>query len=263
MARKGRGAGKATTGDPGAIAAHPDWPAARPEWWPLERIKPYENNPRVHPREEIAALAADMLADSVTMPILVDEDGIIIAGHGRLAAAQLNHFPHYPVVVARGWTEEQKRSARIRDNQRTLMGTWHVELLKTEINDLKLSGYDLPLLGLPQSELAGLGLNVEETAFPKLTAGDRPHFQQMTFTLHDSQVEKVKAALALAKEKPFGDVPNENSNGNALARICDSYQRESNSAGSDKSGRRKRNGKAAPLQRENSRQQSTALRRLS
>lgn len=131
-----------------------DWPATRPELWSLAQIQPYANNPRTHPPEEIAALAADMLADGVTMPILVDEVGVIIAGHGRLQAAQQNNFERYPVVVARGWSEEQKRSARIRDNQRTLMGQWSPELLKLEISELKLAGYDVPLLGFSDMQLA-------------------------------------------------------------------------------------------------------------
>ena len=59
---------------------------------------------------------------------------------------------------------------------------------------------------------------------PELASGDRDPFQQMTFTLHDSQVEILKQAMQSAKESgPFEDSPNENSNGNALARIAEAY----------------------------------------
>lgn len=158
MAKQRTGARQRANG--GASAAEPDWPATRPELWHLDRITPYEANPRVHSNEQIAALAADMLADGVTMPILVDEAGVIIAGHGRLLAARANAFASYPVVVARGWTDEQKRSARIRDNQRTLMSSWDAELLKSEIGELKLAGYDIPLLGFPEAQLRAFGVAI-------------------------------------------------------------------------------------------------------
>jgi ParB-like chromosome segregation protein Spo0J len=107
-----------------------------------------------------------MLTDGVTMPILVDEAGIIIAGHGRLLAAERNGFAQYPVVVARGWTEEQKRSARIRDNQIGLLSGWDRELLKAELTGLQLSGYDLPLLSIPEVQLrAIMGQATEDTEF--------------------------------------------------------------------------------------------------
>lgn len=60
-----------------------DWPAASVQMWPLARIVPYPNNPRHHPPEQVALLAGSMLVEGVTMPILVDEAGVIIAGHGR------------------------------------------------------------------------------------------------------------------------------------------------------------------------------------
>jgi DNA modification methylase len=142
------------------LSPPPDWPATRPEMWALDRIKPYERNPRVHSPEMVAALAADMVSDGVTMPILVDEAGVIIAGHARRAAAELNRFAQYPVVIANGWTEEQKRSARIRDNTRALQSTWSPELIQLEIADLKLAGYDLPLLGFPESQLRGWGISL-------------------------------------------------------------------------------------------------------
>ena len=151
-------------------ASSPDWPAAHPpEMWALDRIKPYPKNPRVHSEEQVAALAADMLADGVTMPILVDEAGEVIAGHGRLLASQANGFESYPVVVARGWSDEQKRSARIRDNQRSLQSSWSPDLIHAELADLKLGGYDLQLLGFPENQLRGwdISLGTESAQDPE------------------------------------------------------------------------------------------------
>ncbi len=157
---------KRASGAPGANAGlspapfdPPQWPAARVEMWKIGRIKPYDKNPRTHPEAQIEFLAASMRDEGVTMPILVDEGGVIIAGHGRLLAAIKNGFDEYPVVVARGWSEEKKRAARIRDNTVGLMSGWDAELIKGEIAILKTSGYEIPLLGFPEIQLRGWGIS--------------------------------------------------------------------------------------------------------
>ena len=142
-----------TTGQMQAIGpGSTDWPAASVQMWPLARIVPYPNNPRRHPPEQVALLAGSMLVEGVTMPILVDEAGVIIAGHGRLLAAQKNGFAEYPVVIAAGWSEEKKRAARIRDNSISLLSGWDAGLLKGEWGALKLGGYDMTLLGFGETE---------------------------------------------------------------------------------------------------------------
>lgn len=103
-----RGKANGRTGGQVANAGHPEWPAAKVEMWDLARIREYEANPRTHPEAQLELLARSMREDGVTMPILVDETGVIIAGHGRIRAAAMNGFAQYPVVVARGWSEEQK-----------------------------------------------------------------------------------------------------------------------------------------------------------
>lgn len=124
--------------------------------WPLAKIKPYAKNARSHPPEQIKKLAADMRRQGVTMPILVDEAGEIIAGHGRLLAAQENGFAEYPVAIARGWSEEEKRAARIADNRRGDESFWNPELLKIELGELKLAGFSLPDLGFDPTFLRGI-----------------------------------------------------------------------------------------------------------
>ncbi len=136
-----------------------DWPASRVEMRKLDKIIQYKTNPRIHPPEQVSALARDMREDGVTTPILVDDAGIIIAGHGRLLAAQENKFEEYPVVIARGWTDEQKRAARIKDNQRALQSGWDSELMLLELQTLKLAGYEMPLLGFPERQLLAFGVS--------------------------------------------------------------------------------------------------------
>lgn len=134
------------------------WPAEKVELWPIDKIRPYPKNPRTHPQAQIDALAADMLEDGVTMPILVDEAGVIIAGHGRRLSALKNGFTEYPVVIARGWSEERKHAVRLKDNTRPLMSGWDRELVVAEIGVLKAAGYEIRKLGFPESQLRAWGV---------------------------------------------------------------------------------------------------------
>ena len=91
-----------------------------------------------------------------TNPVLVDETGSIIAGHGRVLAAQKLGLAEIPVMVARGWSEDQKRAYLIADNQLALNAGWDMNRLGVEIGDLKSVGFDLGLLGFSGKELAKL-----------------------------------------------------------------------------------------------------------
>lgn len=209
--------------EPQAPEALREWPADRVERWPLDQIKPYPRNARLHSEEQVAQIAASMKRFGVTSPVLVDEEGVLIYGHGRRAAAELLGLEALPVSIARGWSEDEKRGYRITDNQLALNAEWDTPVLKVDLRELQLSGFDVPLLGFDKDELASLGHGVEETPFPFLSSAGRPSFQQMTFTLHETQVKIVKEALDKSKRKGEFTGPSENSNGNALARICDTY----------------------------------------
>lgn len=148
-------------------AIEESWPAAKVEMWPIEQIIPYDKNPRLHSPEQVDLIARSMIEDGVTSPILVDEEGgVIIYGHGRRMAAIKNAFTRYPVVVARGWSDEKKRAYRIKDNSYALLSTWSPELLRLELNELSTAGYELPLLGFDQVQLVSF-LSVPSGADPE------------------------------------------------------------------------------------------------
>ena len=88
----------------------PQWPADAIERRPLATLVPYARNARTHSDEQIAQLAASITEWGWTMPILVDEGGMIIAGHGRVLAAAKLGIGEVPIMVARGWSDEQKRA---------------------------------------------------------------------------------------------------------------------------------------------------------
>lgn len=115
---------------------------------------PYARNARTHSEAQVCQIAASIREWGWTVPILVDEAGMVIAGHGRLAAAQKLGLTEVPVIVAAGWTEAQKRAYVIADNKLALNAGWDDELLKLELTDLRDLGADLQLVGFDDGELA-------------------------------------------------------------------------------------------------------------
>lgn len=192
MARNGRANGAVTTERLQGNGSRPDWPASQVEMRPLKEIKPYPKNPRQHTPEQIALIAASMKADGVTAPILVDEDGIIIYGHGRRRAAEQNGYDVFPVVVARGWSEEKKRAVRVKDNQLAALSTWDMPLLRVEVAALKLDGYDMKLLGFNEQMTGWLtsGSLVTDPAgewagMPHFDNPDARSFRSIVVHFHD------------------------------------------------------------------------------
>lgn len=186
---------------------------------------PYALNSREHSEDQVAQIAASIRAFGFTNPVLIDEENNLIAGHGRVMAARKLGMTEVPAIVVTGMDERKRRALIIADNKLALNASWDMEALLVEVRDL---GDEFgELMGFSDDELAGmLRANMEdvETELPQLADGDREPFQQMTFTLHDDQAEQVKAAMEKAKAMgAFTDTGNENGNGNALARICETF----------------------------------------
>ncbi len=145
---------KADAKKPGAAPfAAPSWPAVNAKLWKLAKIVPYPNNPRVHPPAEIKLLADMMKRHGVDQPIVVDEKGVIIKGHGRLEAAKLAGFHDFPVAQHFGLSDADKMAMRIADNAVPLLAGWDRELLRAELSVLKHYDFALDTLGFGQAEL--------------------------------------------------------------------------------------------------------------
>jgi DNA modification methylase len=134
------------------------WPADKVERWPVERLIPYARNARTHDDAQVAQLASAIREWGWTVPVLVDEQGTIIAGHGRVMAARKLGLTEVPVMVARGWTEAQRRTYVLADNKLAENAGWDKALLALEVNDLKTLGLDLALTGFSDTELAALSM---------------------------------------------------------------------------------------------------------
>jgi DNA modification methylase len=129
------------------------WPADRLERWPIERLIPYANNARLHSEADLDKLAAAIRTWGWTTPVLVDEEGNLLAGHGRIAAAPRAGVTSIPVIVARGWSEEEKRAYRLADNQLAARASWDFELLGNELQELGFANFDCDLIGFEPDQL--------------------------------------------------------------------------------------------------------------
>ena len=130
--------------------------ADRIELWPLDRLRPYERNPRTHSEAQVDQIAASMVEFGWTNPVLVDEQGGILAGHGRLLAARRLGLAEVPVIRFEHLSEAQKRAYLIADNQLALQAGWSEELLAAELAWLRDESFDLDLIGFDATELERL-----------------------------------------------------------------------------------------------------------
>lgn len=119
----------------------------------LGLIRLNDHNPREHTLEQIEQISRSMDQFGWTIPMLVDEDSVLLAGHGRLRAARLKGWKEGPVMRARGWTPEQKRAYLIADNQIAANSTWDRKRLQSELRSLQVSSFDVQLLAFSQEEL--------------------------------------------------------------------------------------------------------------
>ena len=130
--------------------------AERIELWPIDRLRPYERNPRTHSEGQVDQIAASMVEFGWTNPILIDENAGILAGHGRLLAARQLGLSEVPVIRFEHLSEAQKRAYLIVDNQLTLNSAWDDALLAEELAWLRAERFDLDLIGFDASELERL-----------------------------------------------------------------------------------------------------------
>ena len=149
------------------------------EMWPLAKVKPYEKNPRKN-EGAIDAVAKSIQEFGFRVPIGVDGDGVVIAGHTRLKAAEKLGLEKVPVHVARELSPDKVRALRIADNKLHELSSWDMELLPIELGDLQSADFDLSLLGFSEEDLSALMAPAGNdgspipTMFPARTTPRRP-----------------------------------------------------------------------------------------
>lgn len=126
------------------------------EYRPLDGLIPYANNARTHSDEQIAEIAASIAEFGFVNPILLDEGGVIIAGHGRLLAARNLGMSEVPTIQLAHLSETQRKALIIADNRIALNAGWDEDLLKLELEALQMDDFDLEVLGFDPAEIDDL-----------------------------------------------------------------------------------------------------------
>lgn len=141
----------------------------------VANLVPYARNSRTHSAEQVAQIAASIREFGFTNPLLIDEQGGIIAGHGRLLAAQKLGFDEVPAITLQGLSDAQKKAYVIADNKLALNAGWDDEMLRVEFQELQEMGFDLELTGFSLDEIAGLQIDeIEEGLTDEDAVPDAP-----------------------------------------------------------------------------------------
>lgn len=177
----------------------------------VEDLRPYEQNARVHPPEQVDRIVASIEEFGWTFPLLVRDDRMVIAGHGRLLAAQQMGMETVPCLVASDWNEAQCRAYTVADNRLAEGSSWSQNDLVAELQSLQDGGLDLSILGFSDEELAGylevpelspesepsyrpVGITVGRLRFP-LEVEQMLEWTEGMRELHDGNDEAVKADI--------------------------------------------------------------------
>jgi hypothetical protein len=126
------------------------------ETWPIDRLRPYARNAKIHGTDQVAKIAASMAKFGWTVPCMVADDGELIAGHGRVLAAAMLGLKDVPVIRLSHLDEAERRAYRIADNKLTELGEWDEAMLRDEIAGLLAEDFDLTLLGITDEDLDAL-----------------------------------------------------------------------------------------------------------
>ena len=178
----------------------------------IEDLKPYKNNPRNNDK------AVDFVANSIKefgfkVPIVIDKNNEIVAGHTRYRASKKLKLKTVPCIIADDLTDEQIKAFRLADNKVAEQSNWDLDKLDLEIYDID---FDMSKFGFD----ATISEEDYDTNF-ELPANDKGEFEQITFTLHNKQAELIRYAIEIIInneeiEETFG---NTNKNANAIYEV--------------------------------------------
>ena len=148
----------------------PDWPASKVASVSVASLVPAARNARTHSDAQIAQIAAAIKEWGWTVPVLIDENHNLIAGHGRVMAAKSLGLTSVPAVTARGWSEAQKKAYLLADNQIAANSGWDSRMLAIELTDLQAVDFDLGLIGFDAGMLEGLTSDFQPNLNPTFNA---------------------------------------------------------------------------------------------
>ena len=184
------------------------------EYVPIETIKPYAGNAKLHPQEQIDQIKRSIELMGFDDPIAVWKNGEIIEGHGRLIAAQQLGMTTVPIIRLDDLTDEQRRSYALIHNKLTMNSGFDAEVLElelAEISEIDMSAFSFDIDAVIPPD--GFG---DDFSLPD---GDKPDICTMTFTVHTEQKYLIEYAMSLVADSVSETFGNTNKNGNALYEV--------------------------------------------
>tara|TARA_R100001082_G_scaffold6317_1_gene4116 strand:+ start:116 stop:712 length:597 start_codon:yes stop_codon:yes gene_type:complete len=168
-------------------------------------LKVYENNPRTHSEAQIDRLVSSLKEFGFTNPVLVDKNLNVIAGHGRLLAAEIIGLEKIPTITLEHLTEDQRKAYVIADNQLALASGWDDDLLQSELISLADAGFDLSVLGWGD-ELPTFGEEIDLSALDDDDDEDLSSFAEgvrrsIMIDFEEADHEEAKALVEAARKK--------------------------------------------------------------
>jgi ParB-like chromosome segregation protein Spo0J len=184
--------------------------------WPLDRLIPYGRNARTNDDQQVAQIAASIIEFGWTNPILVDAEGGVVAGHGRLLAARKLGLDSVPVIVLDHLTPAQRRAYVIADNKLALNAGWNEELLAAELHALNGDGFDLTHTGFSETELDALMAPLADEA-----EADEPRGEDAADEMPSASREPVTRAGDLWLTGKHRLLCGDSTSASAVARVMD------------------------------------------
>jgi hypothetical protein len=177
------------------------------EFIATEKLVPYINNPKEHPPEQVAQIAASIQAFGFNDPIAIDEDNLIIEGHGRLLAAQQLGLVKVPTICLAHLSEAERKAYAIAHNKLTLNSGWNPDLLQIELDSLQALDFDnLILTGFSMEELEKLNLDQEDFLTPVLPVEADGEKKEISIQYENQYGVIVQCESEAQQERIFGEL---------------------------------------------------------
>ena len=189
----------------------------------ISELKPDPENARKHDAANLRAIKSSLTAFGQRKPIVVTSDNIVAAGNGTLQAAkELGWLDINVVRIPDDWSAAQVKAFALADNRTAELAEWDSDVLASQAIELEALGIELESFGFTESDLGVF--DVKPIDAPSLDDGDKKEIEQITFTLHTTQAEIIRQAIANAKlNEELDSSVNANGNANAITQICRMY----------------------------------------
>lgn len=177
----------------------------------INEVIPYEKNPRKND-EAVKYVAESIKEFGFKVPIIIDSNNVIIAGHTRLKASKKLGYKEVPCIIADDLTPEQIKAFRLADNKVGEIAEWDFNILDGELAEISVLNM----------EDFGFDKGIDDNGFGtdfELPSGEKGNIEQMTFTLSSEQATLIRSALEMVRDEIQETFGNENKNGNALYEV--------------------------------------------